>query len=87
MGTKQYPDPFLPNNRNSYYFTYTDPLTGQRKNKSTGQPKGKKELARRFIREFMDSLVLPGNIAFRQYAAPFFIWETCPRVRRLLVEE
>lgn len=81
MGKKQYPEPFL--RGKYYYFTYTDPQTGKRKNISTGLPKGKKEEAREYIREFISKLDYTEK-TFREYAAPYFIWDTCPHVQRKL---
>lgn len=83
MGRKRYPEPFL---RGKYFhFTYYEPKTGERKNKSTGLQKGEKEQAREYIRDFIDKLAFTDK-TFREYAAPFFIWETCPRVARRLNE-
>lgn len=78
---KKYPEPYL--YRGYYYFTYRDPKTGKRITKSTGKPKGEKEKARRWIRTFIDDLYSrTTELTFRQYSEPFFIWGSCPRVKR-----
>jgi integrase len=90
MATKDYPDPYLRKTQNGfyYYFTYTAPKTSKRKNKATGNARGKKEEARRFFRDFMDNLskgVLEKT--FRDYAEDYFLWDSCPHVKRLLSEK
>ncbi|MBN2534109.1 MAG: hypothetical protein JXB88_14560 [Spirochaetales bacterium] len=88
MGRKQYPEPFIPKSRNHYYFLYRDPGTDKRQIKSTGKPKGKKEEARQFIRDFIDRLnkgIL--DKTFREYAEDYFLWDRCPHVKRLLSEK
>lgn len=79
---KKYPEPFKIGN--IYYFTFNEPVSDKRKNKSTGETT--KEHAREFIRDFMDELMKHKGSTFRNYAAPFFVWETCPRVKRKLRE-
>jgi len=54
---KFYPEPYIRNQKGVqpyYYFEFRDPETGQRSKIATGIPKGKKEDARQFIRNYVD---------------------------------
>ena len=88
---KKYPEPVLRKDAKvkKYCFFYIDPLTGSRRKKTTPCGKGEKEKARDYIRDFMDQLRGENQNedqqpTFREYADPFFIWDKCPRVARLL---
>ena len=65
---------------------YRDSLSGKRRLKSTGCKKGAQ--ADPYIREFVDALAKPAapQTTFAEYACPYFLWESCPRVRRRLAE-
>jgi integrase len=80
-----YPDPFLRPDRGSvYYFQYTDPRTGLRRQKSTGC--SKKSDAIREVKKFIDRLetdeIPEQALPFSVYAEPFFIDGQCPRQAR-----
>ena len=79
---KIYPEPYK-RKSGYYYFKYVS-REGKRVEKSTGAKT--KERARLEIQRFVDSLTAVASISFRDYAAPFFIWPTCPRTSRLLDE-
>jgi len=81
---KQYPQPWKNKAARSdfYYFTYTD-TTGRRRIKSTGTTSLRD--ARGFIHRFMAKL--PRYLdTLAAYAEPFYNWEECPHIRRLLDE-
>ena len=78
--TKKYPEPWK--RGRVYYFTTTE--DGRRKNISTGC--AIKEDARDKVREYVDQRAAGTSDTFKSYAAPYFIWETCPRVARRLDE-
>ncbi len=82
---KKYPDPIKRKDSGKYFFWFTE-SDGSRRKVSTGCGKGQKEAARQFIRNYIDKKA--GGIVktFREYSEPFFIWESCPRVNRLLEE-
>lgn len=81
---KHYPDPFQRSGRGSYYFVYTDPRTGKRKQRSTGATT--KKDAYKEIKTFIDKLhendVPERGVPFSEYAAPFFVDGVCPRQAR-----
>lgn len=90
---KQYPDPYLPKDRDVYYFRIT--LDGTRRTLSTG--KTGKQRARDYIREYVDNLAAEAmkprtmTMTFLEYAEPYYHWEkdkapTCPHAARLVAE-
>ena len=82
---KKYPDPVRRKDSNTFFFWYTEP-DGKRKKVSTGFPRGQKEKARQFIRDYVDRKSGGLSHTFRNYAQPYFIMETCPKVARLRQE-
>lgn len=85
MGTKKkYPEPYRREGSDSYYFTFTEP-DGRRRIRSTGETR--KERARDVIREIMDrQRSNSSDLSFSEYAAPYFMPETCPHFARLREE-
>jgi len=84
-----YPDPYRRSGKGDiYYFTYVDPRTGKRRQRSTKTVK--KSEARREIRKIMDALEVyaapEAAQTFAEYAAPFFLDGQCPRQQRLLTD-
>jgi len=77
---KTYPEPWK--RGTTYHFTITE--DGKRKNVSTGC--AKKEDARGAVRKYVDLRAAGTAGTFRTYSAPYFIWESCPRVARRLEE-
>jgi hypothetical protein len=84
MGLSRYPEPYL-RSTGRYSFNYVDPRTGRQKQKATGATT--KREAREFIKTFMDSLDRGDTqLTLREYAEPFYIWDRCPRISRILKE-
>jgi len=79
---KKNPDPYK--RSDSPYYCFTDNTDPKRPRRSTG--KRGKEDARDYIRDYIDSHSRGTDLTLREYAEPFFIWETSPRVRRRLDE-
>ena len=82
-----YPEPFLRGDRQRiYYFSYVDPRTGKRHQRSTGC--SRKADAVSEIKKFVDGLSVDDNPAarksFGEYSADFFIDGKCPRQARLI---
>ncbi len=80
MNKKLYPEPWR--RGKFYYFTISE--AGRRRNVSTGETG--KEKARQVVREYIEKHRRGTDLTFRDYAAQYFKWETCPRVARLLDE-
>lgn len=83
---KKYPEPWKRQESPYYQFWWTD-YAGKRRKHSSGEIL--KEQARKAIRKYVDRLDSPeteDGLTFRAYAEPFFRWNTCPRVARLLDE-
>lgn len=81
---KKYPEPYRRDNSRLYYFFYTG-KDGKRHKVSTGEVA--KEKARDFIREYMDSQrTTASTLTFAEYAAPYFLSDTCPHFIRLRQE-
>ena len=81
------PDPYLrPERGPVYYFSYNDPRTGKRTQRSTRC--ANKEQAIREIKKYLDRLENESSdivdVPFAEYAAPFFLDGQCPRQMRLL---
>ncbi|HEB30404.1 MAG TPA: site-specific integrase [Spirochaetes bacterium] len=68
-----------------YYFYYYD-KQGKRVSRSTGQ--AVKYKAEEYVQEFLklSKSNVAKNTTFGEYAAPFFLWDSCPHIRRLLDE-
>lgn len=79
---KKYPEPWRRPDSPAYYFATYD--RGRRRTITTGC--GKKEDARTFIRKWIDTHEHGTGRSFKEYQAPYFIWETCPRVARRVDE-
>jgi integrase len=79
---KKYPEPWRRPDSPAYYFMASD--HGRRHTVTTGCEK--KEDARAFIRQWIDTHSGGTGQTFRQYQTPYFLWETCPRVARRLDE-
>lgn len=84
-----YPDPYKRAGKGDiYYFTYVDPRTGKRRQRSTKTTK--KSEARREIKKIMDALEVyaapEAAQTFGEYARPFFVDGECPRQQRLLTD-
>jgi len=69
----------------NYFFWYTE-ADKTRSKVSTGFGTGEKEEAREFIRQYVDRKSGGLSNSFRNYSDPFFIIETCPRIKRLRQE-
>ncbi len=80
MKKKLYPEPFR--RGKFYYFTVSE--NGKRRNISTGLTG--KEKAREIVRDYINKHRRGTDLTFSDYADQYFIWETCPRVGRLLDE-
>jgi integrase len=83
---KKYPEPWKRHESRYYQFWWTDHI-GKRRKHSSGELL--KEKAREAIRRYIDGLDSPASqvgLTFRAYAEPFFLWNTCPRVARLMDE-
>ena len=79
---KQHPQPWKHKHSPNYYFSYTNG-SGRRRIKST-RARTKKD-ARDFIARHMQK-VGQNPDTLKQYAAPFYKWDECPHIRRLLDE-
>jgi integrase len=81
MGAKKkYPEPYRREDSKIYYFVYTG-KDGKRRKQSTGETA--KEKAREYIRAFMDKQDAKSSpLSFAQYAAPYYLPETCPHFIR-----
>ncbi len=81
MGSKKkYPEPYRREHGKVYYFSYTA-KDGKRRKKSTGETA--KEKAREYIRAFMDKQAAKSSpLSFAEYAAPYYLPETCPHFIR-----
>ncbi|MBN1461696.1 MAG: site-specific integrase [Armatimonadetes bacterium] len=77
---KKYPEPWK--RGTVYYFTILK--DGKRCNISTRC--AKKEDARVEVRKYVDARATGTAETFRAYSAPYFIWDSCPRVARRLEE-
>jgi len=85
-----YPKTYKRSGKKYYYFHYYN--KNKRLEKSNRQTT--KYKAEQFIKDFIDRFNNPskppshdkGEISFKDYAEPYFKWNTCPRVRRRLNE-
>ena len=76
--------PYLLFKRRKYWYYR---LTGKKTFHTTG--KKTRSEAEKYMFELLRSTVeytKQGHISFRSYAAPFFIWDRCPHIRRLREE-
>lgn len=83
---RKHPEPWKRPGSPFYQWWYTND-EGKRLRVSTGEVL--KENAREEIRKYVDSKVAATResvLSFRAYAEPFFRWDTCPRINRLLDE-
>jgi integrase len=83
---RKYPEPWKRSGSPFYQWWYTNDA-GKRQRISTGE--ALKERAREEIRKYVDSRGAEtgkSDLSFRAYAEPFFSWDTCPRIARLLDE-
>jgi integrase len=85
MGTKKkYPEPYRRPESKTYYFMFAG-ADGKRHRMSTGE--STKEKAREFIRDFLDDQRSGAtSLSFAEYAAPYFLPESCPHFTRLRQE-
>jgi integrase len=80
----RYPKPYKPKGQPYYYFWYRD-RHGKRRMKSTGCERASD--AHDEVRRFIDALgQRSAGVTFAEYARPYFLWDSCPRVRRRLEE-
>jgi len=78
----RYPKPYKPAGLTNYYFFYTD-NEGKRCKVSTHCDR--RGDADDFVRDFIDARTSrSGSMSFKEYQTPFFVWDTCPHVQRLL---
>ncbi|HVO38241.1 MAG TPA: hypothetical protein VMV03_04350, partial [Spirochaetia bacterium] len=83
---RKYPEPWKRAGSPFYQWWYTNDA-GKRLRVSTGEVL--KERAREEIRKYVDSKGAATSeraLSFRAYAEPFFCWDTCPRIARLVDE-
>lgn len=79
-----YPEPYKRKNSPYYQFVYTD-AAGKRIQKSTKF--STKRDAKEFIEDFMNRQRGGySELTFREYADPYYDWNRCPRIARLLAE-
>jgi len=75
---------FKKKDKKVWYVYYYD-KNGKRVSKSTGQTV--KYKAEEYAQELVGLLKNPRkDVTFREYAQPFFLWDSCPHIRRLLDE-
>jgi hypothetical protein len=85
MGTKKkYPEPYRRSESKTYYFMFSG-NDGKRHRMSTGE--SSKEKAREKIRDLLDDLRSEStSLTFAEYAAPYFLPESCTHSIRLKQE-
>ncbi len=77
-----YPNPYKRSGNPYYRFDYY--IDGKRKTKSTHETTIR--AAKDRIKEFNDKINSGLNTTFGNYCQPFYVWDKCPHIRRLLSE-